>query len=180
MQGVACLFIDFQDCFLKAIHGRGALERRVSFVAEACKLLGIKVYFSEQVPEKLGATIPLIKELLPDAPVFAKRSFSVWQQESFRATLEKDEITHLLVGGIETPICVYQTVNEARNDDFAVTVLSDCIGCRRKKDGKVIIRTLLDHGTLCLPSESVFYSILRDVDHPSFRAFTQLVKHYSS
>lgn len=180
MQSVACLLIDLQDCFLKAVHGRSTLEKRVQFVAEACKLLDIKVYFSEQVPEKLGGTVPSIKDLLPDAPVFPKRSFSVWQDEAFRAVLENDEITHLLVGGIETPICVYQTIVQARNDDFAVTLLSDCTGGRRKNDGKVIIRTLLDNGTYCLPSETVFYSILGDVDHPNFKAFTQLVKKYNS
>ena len=179
MQGVACLLVDLQECFLKVIPVRDTLEKRIAFVTEACKLLGIQVYLSEQVPEKLGVTIPEIKALLPDAPVFPKRSFSVWQDESFRETLKADGIVHLLVGGIETSICVYQTIVQARNDNMDITLLSDCVGARRPEDEASVIGTLFNHGVVCLPSESVFYSILGDVDHPSFKAFTQLVKRYS-
>ena len=178
MEGVACLLIDLQDCFLKVVPARDALEKRISFVAEACNLLGIKVYLSEQVPEKLGTTVAAIKDLVPEAMVFPKRSFSLWQDEAFRNQLKQDGITHLLVGGIETPICVYQTVVQAKNDDMHITLLSDCVGGRREDDGEAILRTLNSHGTLCLPSESIFYSILGDVDHPQFKAFTKLVKRY--
>jgi nicotinamidase-related amidase len=179
MEGVGCLLIDLQESFLKVVHNRSALEKRLAFVAEACVLLGIKVYLSEQVPEKLGPTIPAIKDLVPDAGVFPKRSFSLWQEETFREQLKNDNVGHLLVGGIETPICVYQTVVQARNDEMQITLLSDCVGARRKGDEQTILHTLNSHGTLCLPSESIFYSVLGDVDHPDFKAFTQLVKRYS-
>lgn len=174
------MFIDLQDCFLKAIPNRSVLEKRTCFVIEACNILGIRTYFSEQIPEKLGATHSTIKALAPDAPVFGKRTFSAWQHEGLRSAIKEDGITHLLVAGIETPICVYQTVIQARNDDMAVTLLSDCIGCRRPEDEQAIIHTLLDHNTLLLPSESVFYSILDNIDHPAFRDLTRLVKKYHS
>lgn len=180
MQGVACLVIDLQDCFLKAIPGRELLEKRTKFVLEACNLLGIKTYFTEQIPEKLGETNAQIKSLAPDSPTFSKRTFSAWQITELQDLLTSDEISHLLIAGIETPICVYQTAIQARSDDMAVTLLSDCIGCRRQEDAGPVIQTLLNHQTLLLPSESVFYSILGDIDHPKFKAFTQLVKTYNS
>lgn len=180
MQGLGCLVIDLQDCFLKAIPESDELISRASFVLESCELLGIPVYFSEQVPEKLGPTLPGLTEKVSSPFQFAKDEFSAWKHPGFQDRLKEDGITHLLVAGIETTICVYQTVIEARSDEMAVTLLSDGIACRRPQDAPAVIRTLQDHQTLHLPSETIFYSILQNVKHPAFRDFTKLVKKYNS
>ena len=159
---------------------RSTLINRASFVLETCELLGIPVYLSEQVPEKLGPTIPELLEKASSPFVFGKSDFSAWKSAEFQDKLREDEISHLLIGGIETTICVYQTIIEARSDDMAVTLLSDVIDCRRPQDAAPVIRTLQDHQTLHLPSETVFYSILQDVNHPAFRDYTKLVKNYNS
>jgi isochorismate hydrolase len=179
VQGLGCLILDLQDVFLKVIPNRKALERRARFLVECCELLDIPLFFTEQVPEKLGATV---SEVLPDGQahhVFPKHTFSAWPLETLNAALEKEAIGHLLIAGIETPICLYQTALDARNDDFGVTILSDCIGCRRLDDAAPALNTLQQKGAYLLASETVFYSILQDTKHPKFREFTQLVKKWS-
>lgn len=178
MKGLGCLLIDLQDCFLKAMPDRSELTNRAAFVLQACKLLEIPVYLSEQVPEKLGGTSEELLRHAPDAYVFAKQTFSSWTDAGFQERLQSDEISHLLIGGIETPICVYQTVIAARADDMPVTLLSDVISCRRPQDAAPVIHTLEQHHTLHLPSETLFYSILAQASHPAFREFTKLVKQY--
>jgi len=180
VQGLGCLVIDLQDCFLKAIPESKDLINRASFVLEACELLEIPVYFSEQVPDKLGPTLPELKDKVSAPLIFGKDEFSAWKHPVFQDRLKEDGISHLLIAGIETTICVYQTVIEARSDDMAVTLLSDTIACRRPQDAAAVIRTLQDHQTLHLPSETIFYSILQNVNHPAFRDFTKLVKRYNS
>ena len=106
--------IDLQDCFLKAIPERNALVSRAAFVLEACQLLDIPVFFSEQVPEKLGPTLPGLTDKTTDPFIFGKSEFSAWQNGPFQDRLREQNISHLLVGGIETTICVYQTVIAAR------------------------------------------------------------------
>jgi len=177
--GVACLLIDLQEPFLNSIPDNQSIRTRCSFVIQACGLLGIPVYFTTQVKGKLGPTAPELKDLVPEAPEWDKNTFSAWPVESLQARLKDDGIQHLLVGGIETPICVYQTVIGAHADGFETTLLSDCIGCRRSQDGDSVLRALSQHGILALPSESVFYSMLGGVSHPAFRDFTRLVKNHS-
>jgi len=180
MKGLGCLMVDLQDCFLKAIPESDKLINRAAFVLESCRLLGIQVYFSEQVPEKLGSTLPRLLELCEHPYTFGKDTFSAWRHEGLQNRLKADEITHLLVGGIETTICVYQSILEARSNEMEITLLSDVVACRRAEDAPAVIRTLQDHQTLHLPSESVFYSILQSVKHPAFRDYTNLVKRYSA
>lgn len=163
-----------QEGFLRAIPGRDALVARVAFAVRAARLLGWPVRFSEQVPEKLGTTIP---ELEPSSEeVFAKTAFSAFGAAGLGDTLRAASIHHLLLAGIETPICVYQTAVEALRRDFDVTILTDAVGARRPNDAAAALIELRSAGCHAVPAETVFYSLLGDAQHAAFKAFTQLVK----
>lgn len=174
---LALLVLDMQPAFLKAIEGSDVCLQRTLFAVKAAKLLGIRVFFTEQVPDKLGATDASLLEAAGEgAPVFGKTSFSAMRAEGVPAFLEDKGVEHLLIAGIETPICLYQTCVDAAQDDLDVTVLSDCATGRRAEDCMHVEQTLRENGTHWMPSETVFYSMLGDATHPLFKNFTKLVK----
>ena len=176
----ALLVLDMQEAFLKSIAGAHALIDRCRFAAEAALLLKMTILYTEQVSEKLGPVIGELKALVPDARVFGKTDFSALQADGLLTCLCDEGIEHLLISGLETPICVYQTSLEAVEKGLSVTVLEDCVGCRRPEDGRSALGFLRTRtGCHVLPSETVFYSILNGADHPQFREFTSLVKKYS-
>ncbi len=179
--GLVLLIVDVQDVFLRALPAAGApLARRCAFVAATARLLKIPVAFTEQVPAKLGATNAVVREAAgADAPVFAKSAFSAFAAEGLGEWLRAQGATHLLIAGLETPICVYLTVLEALAADFEVTVLTDATGGRRPEDFPPVCRMMKSAGARLLPSETVFYSIVRDARHARFREFTALVKLYA-
>jgi nicotinamidase-related amidase len=179
--GLALLLVDLQDAFLRALPAGGdSLARRCSFAAAAASLLGIPTAFTEQAPAKLGPTNPAIRAAAnPDAPAFAKTAFSAFGADALDPWLRSHDISHLLIAGLETPICIYLTALDALAADFEVTVLADATGGRRTEDFPLIFRQLESAGARLLPSETVFYSILRDAAHPRFRTFTTLVKQYA-
>ena len=171
------LLIDFQDTFLKVIPNRENLLKRTSFAIEAATLLGSSVIATEQTPEKLGATTADIKAILPNnTPTLSKNAFSAMDAEGLNQWIENNQIDHLLLLGIETPICIYQTAIQALGDGIGVTLLSDCIGERRFEDREPALRQLIAMDANVLPSETIFYSLLGTAEHPCFREFTQLVK----
>jgi len=174
------LLIDFQDAFLQVIPSREQLLRRTCFAVEAANLLGCSIFVTEQLPEKLGPTTACIHELLPDAtPVSAKTAFSAMEVDGLYHWIEEHSIDHLLLLGIETPICIYQTAVQALSEDLGITLLADCIGERRPADREPALRQLLSMDAHVLPSETIFYSLLGNAKHPYFREFTQLVKKYA-
>lgn len=174
------LLVDFQDAFLKVIPDRERILKRTCFAIEAATLLGCSIMATEQLSEKLGHTTVALKELLPEhTPVFAKNSFSAIEAEGLSHWIEDNQIDHLLLLGIETPICIYQTAVQALGDDIGVTLLSDCIGERRLEDRLPVLQQLLAMDANVLPAETIFYSLLGNADHPHFRAYTQLVKKYA-
>jgi isochorismate hydrolase len=171
------LLIDFQDVFLKAIPDRERLLQRTTFALKAAELLGVSVAATEQLPEKLGATTTTLSDVWgSNTPVFEKSAFSALEAAGLHRWIESNQIEHLLIAGIETSICVYQTAIQALGEDIGVTLLSDCISERRADDREPVLEQLLSIDAHVLPSETIFYSLLGSADHPKFREFTQLVK----
>lgn len=174
------LLIDFQDTFLQAIPNREQLLRRTCFAIEAANLLDCSIIVTEQLPEKLGNTTACIHEILPDAtPVVSKTSFSALEAEGLDDWIKENQIDHLLLLGIETSICIYQTAVQSLSEELGTTLLSDCIGERRPADREPALRQLLAMNAHVLPAETVFYSLLGRAEHPHFREFTKLVKKYT-
>jgi nicotinamidase-related amidase len=174
------LAVDLQPAFLDMIPGGARTLRRAAFAVAAAQGLGLPVAFTEQVPAKLGRTAPALLALAPGAPAFAKETFSALADEAIRAALfDERRIDHLLLCGIETPICIYQTALDARRAGIEVTLLSDAIGARRTDDAEVCLSALRAVGVNVIPSETVFYSLLGSARHPFFRDFTKLVKAHA-
>ena len=171
------LLIDFQDVFLKEIPDRERLLKRSTFALKAAELLDVSVAVTEQIPEKLGATTGALSGYWEvNTPVFGKSAFSAFEAEGLQRWIEIKQIDHLLLAGIETSICVYQTALQALGADIGVTLLSDCISERRLEDRAPVLEQLLSMDAHILPSETIFYSLIGSAEHPQFREFNELVK----
>ena len=177
--GTLLLCIDMQPVFVRAMAEGARVQRRCEFAIGAAVGLGLPVAFTEQVPQKLGGTAPELLAIAFGAPVFGKSTFSALADDGIRDALLRDRgVEHLLLCGIETPVCVYQTAVAALADKLHVTVLSDAVGARRDDDAAACLAELVRAGAHVLPSETVFYALLHDVKHPFFKAYTQLVKSH--
>ena len=171
------LLIDFQDVLLNEIPDRERLLKRSTFALKAAELLGVSVAVTEQIPEKLGATTEVLRSCWDvNTPVFDKNAFSAFEADGLHRWIESNQIDHLLLSGIETPICVYQTALQALSADIGVTLLSDCISERRLEDRAPVLKQLLSMDAHILPSETIFYSLLGSAEHTQFREFNELVK----
>jgi nicotinamidase-related amidase len=181
VEGALLLCLDLQPVFLRAVGGGGRVQRRCEFAVAAAVGLGVPVAFTEQVPQKLGSTEPAILALAERPEVHAKDTFSaLGEGTAVRAAVTGGRhIEHLILCGLETPICVFLTAVDALKAGIAVTVLADCVGARREADSRTCLEALARAGAHVLPSETVFYSILGGSTHPSFRSYTELVKKYA-
>lgn len=172
------LCIDLQPVFWPAIAASGRVKRRCAFALEACQGLGLPAFFTEQVPGKLGHTDPELLALVTKPETHGKEAFSAFGDEKITRRLQEIGPDHLLICGIETPVCVYQTAIAALQREYQVTILTDCIGARREDDAAAALAALGKAGCHLLPAETVFYALLNDARHPFFRAYTTLVKKY--
>jgi nicotinamidase-related amidase len=161
------------------VADNNSVQRRCAFAIEAAVGLGIEIMFTEQVPHKLGTTSPDLVNRVPAPRIFAKTTFSAFADPVIRDAIMSRATEHVLLCGLETSVCVYQSALDAVAAGMNVTLLSDCVGSRRTDDAQVCLEALVRAGVHVLPAETVFYALLHDVDHPFFRAYTQLVKEHA-
>lgn len=175
------LGVDLQPAFLAVLPGGGRpLLRRCELALRSAVGLGLRVAFTEQRPDRLGGTDGTLLAHVPaGTPRWAKSTFSAYGDPVIRAELGEPGLEHLLLCGLETPVCVYQTTIDALSAGTAVTVLSDAVGARRPDDARVCLEALVRAGAHVLPVETVFYALLQDSTHPFFKAYTQLVKDHA-
>jgi nicotinamidase-related amidase len=172
------LCIDMQPVFLAAICDSQRVHWRCSFALEAAKGLGVPVLFTEQVPAKLGGTAEDLLSLTAKPETLGKDAFSAFGNAKIAERLRASGAKHLLICGLETPVCVYQTARDALKAGYQVTLLADCLGARRAGDAATVLPHLAQAGCAVLPAETVFYSLLASARHPFFRDYTALVKKY--
>jgi len=175
--GLALLVVDVQTAFLPAMSQGERCLRRCELAVKAARLLGLPIFFTEQVPHKLGPTHPdLLQSAGETAQFFAKTSFSAWAVEGLVQACEAQGIEHLLICGLEGPVCVYQSALQAQQALGGVTILADAVTERRPEDTAVCWATLRSAGVQVLPTETVFYALVGGAQHPQFKAFTDLIK----
>jgi len=170
------LCVDLQTVFIRVMNEPESLVQRASLAIAAAQGLQLPILFTEQVPSKLGATAPELLALAPDAKVYPKDTFSAFRDESIGDAISAYSPERIILCGLETPVCIYQTAIAALRANYQVTVLSDAISARRPADAQHCLAALRDQGAEVLPVETVFYALLQTVQHPFFKAYTQLVK----
>ena len=174
--GFGSVVMDMQENLLKAVTRNAELQNSIALQIKIFGLLKIKQCLTEQVPEKLGATSSIILNLCKGIPVFEKCTFSAFGCDQFREWLNDMNISHLLISGIETPICIYQTCLDALRENLQVTVISDCVGARRQRDAETILAQLSSFGCSIIPLETICYSLLKDSAHAEFKSISNLVR----
>lgn len=175
ISGLGLAIVDIQGRLASLIEDGDPFLSRAALALSLARLTDVPVVFTEQVPEKLGKTLDAVHPR-EDEPVLSKTGFSALEAPGWDGWIEKHEITHLLLAGIETSVCVYQTAVQSLRADLDVTILTDAVAARRPDDAAVCLRTLERSGAHLLPVETVFFSILGDAQHPQFREFSKLVK----
>ncbi len=170
------LCVDLQPVFIRVMKEPEALIRRASLAIAAAQGFQLPTLFTEQVPAKLGATSADLLALAPEAKVYAKDTFSAFDDESICDAIAAYAPERIILCGLETPVCVYQTAIDALRTNYRVTILSDAISARRPADAQNCLTALRAQGAEVLPVETVFYALLKSVQHPFFKAYTQLVK----
>lgn len=64
---------------------------------------------TEQYPKWLGSTLPEIKESLPSYEPIDKLHFNCCDVEAFNSRLESTNLKNVILTGVESHICVFQT-----------------------------------------------------------------------
>ena len=168
--------IDIQDSLARVMHEKNALFENLQKIIKGATILGIPMIVTEQVPEKLGATTPEISSLLNTIRPIPKSSFSCCGEVLFMRELKSIKRTQILVAGIESHVCVYQTTVDLIRMGYDVHIVTDCISSRTADNRALGIERMKDEGAKPTSTEMVLFELLKIAEGDRFREISRLVK----
>ena len=170
------VILDIQGKLSQIVYQSEEVLRNSTILIEGCKHLELPIVWVEQMPDKLGVTHPAIAELLSSKTPVKKSSFSAWGNTEFQQQLSANQRKKILLIGIETHICIYQTAIDLLANGYEVSVIADAVSSRTESNKQIGLTMLRDAGATLLSTEAALFALLRTAEHPKFKEIARLVK----
>ncbi len=128
------LIVDVQEKLAPSVHDHVPVVANCARLIGYAHRLGVPVTVSEHYPTGLGSTVADLADILGGHAVRRQKiAFSCWRDEGLRARLEalrQDGRSEVVVAGMETHVCVGQTVHDLLANGFDVFVVADAVSSR--------------------------------------------------
>ena len=170
--------IDVQEKLCAAMNQDNLrqLVKNTGILLDSAQELAVPVIFTEQYVKGLGPTLPELKEKAPAASCHEKMTFSCCGNESFIAQLKQSGRTQIIVCGMETHVCVLQTVIDLLGDGYTVHVVKDAVISRASDNKQTSLEAMTLAGAVPTCTESAVFQLLKVAGTDSFKKLSKLVK----
>jgi nicotinamidase-related amidase len=185
IQNCCLVVVDVQGKLARLMHDKESLFKNIQILIHAAKILNTPILWCQQCPESLGPTVSQIAELLsgvepPNVLVgggpINKASFSCCGSDQFNAKLNELSRQQVLLCGIESHVCIYQTAIDLLRKGFSVDVIADAVSSRTPENKQIAINRMSAEGVKISSTEMALFELLKTADHPHFREIAKLVK----
>lgn len=173
------LVIDVQEKLMPVIDRHEAITRNIDRLVRGCALLDVPTLLTEQYARGLGPTIEPIRLAFEETGGYRpieKSSFSAWGSSEFTASLRALRRKHLLVTGVETHVCVYQTVIDLMAIGHIVTVVADAVSSRTAENRDIALHRLESEGAKISSTEMALFELTGASGTDEFRAIAKLIR----
>lgn len=167
----ALVVIDVQEAFRKAVRRFDAVAGATATLVQGARILGMPVLVTEQYPRGLGETVPEVAEHLEGVTRLEKVVFSACGAEGFDLA-GRDQA---LVCGIETHVCVSQTVHDLLDRGVEVHVAADAVSSRTEENRDLGLHKMEHSGAILSSVETALFELVGRAGTDEFKAIQKLV-----
>jgi nicotinamidase-related amidase len=177
LNNTALVVIDVQGKLAQLMSHKETLFDNLQKIIKGAQVLELPIIWNEQLPEKLGPTTSEIADLLANTtqPI-AKSSFSCCGNPPFMDALKATQRKQVLLTGIETHVCVYQTCRDLLDLGYEVQVVSDAVSSRSPENRQIGLERMHEAGATLTSTEMALFELLRVAEGPRFKEITRIVK----
>ena len=173
------ILIDLQEKLMPVIDGAGEVLRNAERLVRGCHLLGVPVLVTEQYVKGLGGTVEPLRRALEETSGYRpieKSCFSAAGCDAFAEELARCGRAQILVAGVETHVCVYQTVADLLGRERFVSVVADAVSSRTPSNRELALRRMESDGAKLTSTEMALFELTVHAGTDEFRAISRLVK----
>jgi len=170
------LVIDMQERLLPQIENSTIVTNNTLILIQCAKILNLPVIVTEQYPEGIGPTTPALSSALEKCRIISKRTFSCCRVPLFMEALAATARKQVIIAGIETHVCVFQTVADLVKKGYQVQVVHDAVGSRTAANRETGLNRMREAGVDITSVESVAFELLETSDCAEFKQVLRLIK----
>ena len=154
------VIVDVQGKLAHSMFEKERLFRNLKIAILGAQVLAINMLCLEQYPEGLGPTISEIGDLLKGQEPVSKTCFSACGAADFIERLNATALTQVLIAGIETHICVYQTTRDLLKQGYQVEVVADAVSSRTLENRDLGLARMRADGARLTSVEMALFNLL--------------------
>ena len=168
--------IDVQEKLVPLMNNNTQLVENLVILLKGAQLLDIPIIWMEQLPDKLGPTVPEIKNIMNDQTPIIKNVFSCGDSDAYISVLNNYDPDEVILCGIETHVCVYQTAMDLLSIGKDVQVVADAVTSRKKLNHDIGLQRISEKGGLLTTYELLLFEEQKIAEGDQFRSLIQLIK----
>ena len=172
----ALLIIDIQERILRVMQNPKKVIVNTVKLINGFKILNTPIYYTEQYPKGLGETEVNIKAALGETEVIQKLTFSCSGAGNLFDELKEKGITQIAIAGIETHVCVQQTVLDLLANDFQVNLAADAVSSRTIFDYETALNRMRQNGAEVTTTEAILFELLEVCGTDEFKKISKIIK----
>jgi len=176
IENTLLLVVDIQARLMPFINNNEELERKCGIFIKGCRLLDVPILTVQQYTKGLGETMPSLQSALGEFEPVEKITFSCYGDTKFIEKLSEYGKKNIFVIGIESHICVQQTVLDLLENGYNAYVIADCLGSRFETDKHYAEKRMRQAGAIITTAESALFELLKRADHPKRKEIQGLIK----
>ncbi|HFB83391.1 hydrolase [Thermosulfuriphilus ammonigenes] len=175
-EDLVLVVVDPQERLMAAIHEAQRVEKNISLLIRLAQNLEIPIIPTTQYVKGLGPYVPDLGNLLGGTKYYDKVEFNALDNPEIRSALADLGRKELLLCGVETHICVYQTALGALKEGYSPRVVADATSSRRPENMAYGLEYLRQLAVAVVSTEMVIYELLRKAGTPAFKAMLPYLK----
>ena len=165
------VLVDYQERLMPTIHDAQRVVDEAVFLADAARLMGVRVLGTEQNPAVLGPNVAAVSDRCERT--LAKMHFDACGDGLVDAV---HGAANVVIAGCEAHVCLCQTALGLRRAGFEVFVVADACGSRRPEDLALAMQRLAQAGAVIVGAEMAVFEWLGTCEAAAFKAVLGLLK----
>lgn len=149
---------------------------RIVKLLHLSRLFNLPVVLTEQYSKWLGPTLSPIKEALPEYDPIEKLDFNCCSVDLFNTRLKANALDNIILVGVETHICVFQTCVSLLERGYRVHVPHHAVDSRTGDNWNIGLSLMKEAGAVITSTETVVFQILKQAGTKEFKEMLKVIK----
>ena len=171
------LIVDIQDRMMRVISGRDEVVRNTVLLMKTAHVLKIPVVATTQYVKRIGDLLPEITAEFGDVIPLDKLEFGCFENEAVLAEVKSHKgVGNWICCGVETHICMYQTVLGGIREGYRMWIPADAVSSRTEKNYLTGLDRIRQIGGVVANTELIIYELLHKAGTPEFKSLLPFLK----